>query len=119
MDNATQWSVDRLAAGKLALQLKLEASDALIEAIARHFAAHRRSMIEWAAERVQDNMVRALEEASTDSFIHRSEDWARGFQHAEELVIGTSPRELLELEPDQARSKGQILRSMVRQARQR
>jgi hypothetical protein len=119
MDHATHWSVDRLAAGNLLAQLKLDASDDLIDLVTRHFSEHRRNMVEWAAERVHDNVVRALEDASTGSFSYRSEDWVRGFQHAEALVLGMPPRELLQLEADNVRSKGQILRTMVRQSRQK
>jgi hypothetical protein len=119
MDHSTHWSVDSLAASNLLAQLKLDATDDLVGLVTRHFSEHRRNMVEWAAERVHDNVVRAMEDASTGSFSYRSEDWVRGFQHAEELVVGMTPRELLQLEADQTRSKGQILRTMVRQSRRK
>lgn len=118
MDNATQWSVDRLAASNLLAALKLDASDDLIDIVARHFAEHRRSIASWTADRIRDAIFREMEESSMSLFAHRSEDWANGFGHAEQIIMTAQPKDLLNLDPAPARSKGQILRAMVRQARQ-
>ncbi len=119
MENATQWSVDQLAASNLAAQLKLDASDDLIETISRHFAEHRRSLVGWAAEQTRFAIIQAVEAASTTFFAQRSEEWIRGFCQAEETIFTLQPRELLDFDPVPPRSKGQILRSMVREARRR
>ncbi len=119
MDNATHWSVDRLAASNLLTQLKLDASDELIDLVTRHFAEHRRSLVSWAAERTQSAIFEAMESASISLLADRDEAWARGFHHAEEMIFALDPGALLELDSGPPRSKGQFLRSMVRQARQR
>ncbi|HEY1125206.1 MAG TPA: hypothetical protein VGE65_06205 [Sphingobium sp.] len=119
MNNATHWSVDRLAASNLLAQLKLEASDDLIDLVTRHFAEHRRNLVGWAAERTQSAIVEQMEAAATSLFQHHDEDWIRGFSQAEEFVFTIEPKALLDLEPSPPRSQGQILRSMVRQARRR
>ena len=117
MSGARYWSVDQLAANRLAAELKLDATEDTIDRIAAHFADHRRDMMDWAAERIHGNAIRALESASTSNFGRHGDDWNMGFRRAEEQLLTMSPSELLSLEPDQTRSQGQILRSMVRQAR--
>ncbi len=114
---AGYWSADRLAAANLLAQLKPDAPDDMIDAVARHFADHRRSMVQWAGERTQSAIVEAMEAASTGYFAQRSEEWVRGFCQAEEIIFTLNPKELAELEPAPPRSQGQILRSMVREAR--
>ncbi|MEJ1973460.1 MAG: hypothetical protein WDM96_13655 [Lacunisphaera sp.] len=98
--------------------MKLEPTDALIDQIAHHFAEHRRNVAGWAAKRLHAGFIDALEAASTSQFPHRGEEWIRGFWQAEETVCAIQPLDLLELRTGAARSKGQILRNMVRQARQ-
>lgn len=119
MDHATHWSVDRLAASNLLAQLKLDASDDLIDLVTRHFADHRRNLVSWAAERTQSAIFEAMETASPSFFAQHEEAWAGGFRQAEEIVRTLEPETLLKLDPGPPRSKGQFLRSMVRQARQR
>ena len=118
MDHATHWSVDRLAASNLLAQMKLDASDELIDLVTRHFAEHRRNLVSWAAERTQTAIVEAIEAASTSQFAYRDEAWVRGYHHAEEIVFTLQPEALLELDPGPPRSKGQFLRAMVRRTRQ-
>lgn len=117
MTQGRYWSVDELAARKLLAMLELEETEARVGQVARHFAEHRLSIAGWAADRVHAGMVRELEDIPSSIFAAHSEDWARGFRNAEERLLTTSPRDLLEIEPEQSRSQGQILRSMVRQAR--
>lgn len=119
MDHATHWSVDRLAASNLLAQLKLEASDDLVDLVTRHFAEHRRNLVGWAAERTQSAIIERMESAATSLFTYHDEDWVRGFSQAEEVVLTIEPKALLDLEPGPPRSQGQILRSMVREARRR
>lgn len=117
MDIATQWSVDRLAASSLLARLQLDATDELLDMIARQFAEHRLAMASWAAERTQSAMIEAMEAASSAYFAHRSEEWIRGFCQAEEILCAVQPDRMLDLDPGPQRSKGQILRAMMRQAR--
>ena len=119
MDNTTQWSVDRLAASNLLAQLKLETSDDLVDLVAQHFAEHRRNLVPWAVKRMRSAIIARMESAAASLFSHHGDDWARGFAQAEEIVVTLEAKALFDFEPDPPRSKGQILRSMVRQARQR
>lgn len=117
MDHATHWSIDRLAASNLLAQLKIEASDDLVDLVTRHFSEHRRNLVSWAAERTQSAIIEAMESAAASHFVHHDEQWTRGFSQAEEIIYTLEPKSLLDLEPDAPRSPGQILRSMIRQTR--
>ncbi len=64
MDHATHWSVDELAAGNLLAQLKIDASDDLIDIVTRHFSEHRRNLVGWAAERMQSAIIEEMESAA-------------------------------------------------------
>jgi hypothetical protein len=118
MTGLRSWSVDELAANRLVAELELVATDDTVAQIAHHFAQHRRSMMEWAAQRIRDNMREALESASTSNFSRHGDAWVSGFNRAEELLLTLSPAELLSLEREQPRSQGQYLRQMIREARQ-
>ena len=119
MDHATHWSVDRLAASNLLAQLKMDASNDLIDLITSHFAEHRRNLVDWAAKRAQSAIVEEMEAAATSLFAHHDEQWIRGFSQAEQILYTLNPKALLDLDPGAPLSQGQILRSMVRQARRR
>lgn len=117
MGDSTSWSMDRLAAHNLLASLKLEQTEENLELAARHFARHRESAIEWAAERTHASMLRSLESGSTMFFDRHSAEWTDGYRFAEQQVSTMMPKDLLDLGPERARSKGQVLRALVRQAR--
>lgn len=117
MSESTSWSMDRLAAHNLLASLKVEATDDILEMAARHFARHRENAIEWAAERTHSSVVRKLEAGSAVYFDRRNGDWSDGYRFAEQQVSTMMPKELLDLGPDRTRTKGQVLRALVRQAR--
>jgi hypothetical protein len=119
MGDSTSWSMDQLAARNLLASLKVETSAGNVELAAEHFARHRQSSISWAAERVHSSTVRNLEAACGEYLVRQSVDWADGFRFAEQEVATMRPEELLELGPDRTRTKGQVLRALVRQARSR
>lgn len=119
MSDSTAWSMDRLAAQNLLARLNVETTAGNLELAAEHFARHRDDAIGWAAERAHARMVKALEAAGPMHFSNRSEDWAEGFRFAEHQVATILPEELLDLGPARIRSKGQVLRALVRQARSR
>jgi predicted amidophosphoribosyltransferase len=119
MDHTTHWSVDKLAASNLLAQLKIDAPDDLIDLVTRHFSEHRRNLVSWAAERMQSAIIEEMESSAPSLFTHHDEQWIRGFSQAEEIIYTLDPKALLDLDPDVPRSQGQILRSMVRQARRR
>jgi hypothetical protein len=117
MSESTSWSMDRLAAHNLLASLKLDTTEDNLEQAARHFARHRQSAIEWAAERTHSSMVRSLEAGSTSYFDRHSAEWTDGYRFAEQQVSTMMPKDLLDLGPERTRSKGQVLRALVRQAR--
>ena len=119
MGDSNFWSMDRLAATNLLASLKVDSSAETLDLVTEHFARHRQSSIGWAAERAHSHITHKLEAASTLYFAERSEEWADGFRYAEQQIATTMPEELLELGPDRTRTKGQVLRALVRQARQR
>jgi histidinol dehydrogenase len=117
MNEAGVWTVDQVAAAGLLAALGLEAKTDTLEKVVVHLARHRLDACEWAAERVHDAVVRRMEAASTEIFTHHDAQWTEGFRAAEHLVLTARPAELLDLEPLRARSKGQVLRAMVREAK--
>lgn len=119
MTESRIWSVDRVAATDLLTRLGLDASDDRMTLVADHFARHRSSACEWAATRIQGNVLQRLEDEAVDQLQHRSDAWADGFRSAEQAVATLSQSELLGIRDLRARTKGQMLRSMVRQARSR
>jgi hypothetical protein len=117
MSDSNIWSVDRLAAKNLLANLKLENATEITELVTEHFARHRRYSMGWAAERAHAFFSRKLQ-ATPPSYIARdNEEWMDGFRFAEQQILTTVPEEMLELGPTQTRTKGQILRGLVRQAR--
>lgn len=119
MGDSRSWSIDRLAANNLLASLKLEATSETLDVVAEHFSKHRRNSIEWAAKRVHSSVIRTLESALPPHFDRQGENWAEGARFAEHQVATMIPEDLLELPSDTARTKGQVLRAMVRQARNR
>ncbi|HJT38713.1 MAG TPA: hypothetical protein VJ762_00115 [Sphingobium sp.] len=117
MTDSDSWSVDRLAANNLLAHLGLEATADTLERVERHFAQHRRTAMEWATQRVHATIIDRFEAASQDYFLHHSEEWTEGFRFAEQQVAGMTARDLLQTDPGQPQSKGQILRHLVRHAR--
>ena len=111
--------VDRLAARRILDRLKIKVIPEIIEEVAAELAEHRKSSEQWAAGRAQSEIIRELEERSMQDFGRMCEDWANGFRAAEELVATLSLAKLLGQPIAGARSKGQVLRSMVRDARKR
>lgn len=119
MSDSKHWAIDRLAANTLFARLKLEATADMVDMAAAQFAEHRRNSISWAAERTHSSMVQRLESVSMMHGVERTDEWRSGFCHAEQQVMTMMPEDLLELGPDRTRSKGQVLRTLVRQARSR
>jgi len=117
MDDSSVWSMDRLAAANLLTELRLESSEANLEHAERHFARHRMTAMEWAAKRVQSSMIARVEAASARYFPHHSEEWAAGFCCAEQQIATVGSAEMLQIDAGKAATKGEILRRMVRRAR--
>ncbi|MGD9811965.1 MAG: hypothetical protein AB7U35_11640 [Sphingobium sp.] len=117
MSNSSIWGVDRVAAGNLAASLGLQLSEQDAERVAAHFARHRTGSYEWVARRVQANIIQMLEAASARLFDRNRAEWSDGFRNAEMVIHTAAPDELLGIESSEARSKGQVLRTMVRRAK--
>ena len=118
MDRVSHWTVDQLAANNLLAALKLEATPERLDLVTDHLAQHREDQISWAANRLQSRLIGLLEDISTRSFERHSDDFTQGFRYAEQQILTQDPRHLVDVSPKPARSQGQILRTMVRQARQ-
>ena len=117
MSESDIWSVDRIGANNLALDLGLPVTADQMEKIAAHFAHHRQGSAKWVAERVHANIVKALEEQAMPLAHQHDEDWTQGYMRAEQIVMTLAARQILDIETHQPKSKGQILRAMVRQAK--
>ncbi len=111
------WSVDRIAAADLLKSIGVEDNAERTEQVARHFARHRRTTCQWAAERVHGNILEGLERASLDLLLDHDDRWADGFHRAEQMVMTMIPEELLGIQQRPERTRGQYLRTMVRSAR--
>ena len=119
MRDTRYWEIDRLAAKRLLSRLEIEATTALVDEVAAEFAEHRIEVQQWTANRVQSRIIGALEAQSMQDFGQKNAHWADGFIAAEQLVARLSTNELLDQPYGTAQSKGQVLRSMVRGARNR
>jgi len=119
MSESKYLAVDRLAASNLLTRIGVEPTPQLLATVADQMAAHRAGAIDWAAERAHAHIVQRLEARSLDLLGHHNEDWASGFRYAEQIVWAMSAHELLGEVPAKTLSKGQVLRSMLRQARKR
>lgn len=113
------WEIDRLAASRLLGRLEIETTPAIVEEVAMEFAQHRSDVEQWVADRVQSRIVSELEERSKRDFGRMDENWNNGFSAAERLVATLMPNELLDQPYGKALTKGQVLRSMMREARKR
>lgn len=112
------WSVDRIAAINLFRMLKLEPSDQQVMIASEQFAAHRRDTDSWAASRLHTKITNQLEAASVVYFQRQGESWSDGYRAAQYELMRIFPDELIDTGPDKARTKGQVLRSMIRRNRQ-
>lgn len=117
MPAAATWEIDRIAAHKLLVSLNIEPAGEQLAGVAKMMAGHREQSMLFAAERIQSHLVRQFEAEGPRRFERESEDWARGFNYAEELLLTATPTDLLEIAPSPRRSKGQHLRNMIRTAR--
>ncbi len=111
------WDVDRLAAETMLKSIGVEATPDALASAARHFARHRREMIDWGARRARRQITQMLDMTPPPDHGRLLDGWTQGFHEAEIRVATMGDDELLDLGPEITRSRGQILRQMVRQAR--
>ncbi|MBU6267395.1 MAG: hypothetical protein KGN34_07640 [Sphingomonadales bacterium] len=117
MTPIAQWDIDRVAAMELATALQLAPDDDRLAMIAGCFSRHREHTIEWAAQRARQQIINALEAAAIEQSLRRSEAWGEGVAFAEQTVTAMSVSDILGAVPGQARSFGQILRTMIQATR--
>ena len=117
MNESNIWSIDRIAANNVALDLGLKLDAQQLERIAGHFAGHRLSACQLTIEKTQSRIVERLEAATLDYGKYHEPQWMDGFMKAEEVVLTLSPREIGDVDPGPPVSKGKLLRQMVRRAR--
>lgn len=117
MQKAGVWDVDRILAAQILTELGLERTDERVEIVARNAAQHRMSTATWAAERAHQTTLQAMAERMQSEHAMRRSEWYDGFREAEASVVVLSVSELLDAEVAPVRSRGAILRSMIRQAR--
>jgi len=93
---STNWSIDRLAATKLASALGFAGDPAVVDKIAEHFAAHRETYAAWATRNAYKNIVQALESAADEVFAHVDEGLVEGFLFTEAHLLDVIPKGLLD-----------------------
>lgn len=119
MNDSSVWSVDRIAAANLKMALGLALNEDQMERIAAHFSRHRTSAYQWAAERAQSHIVKALEAESMGAGPRYRDGWTDGYMRAEQVVMRMTRQDLIGIDTRESRTTGQVLRAMVRQARRR
>lgn len=117
MSESDIWSVDRIAASNLVVNLGMAFKPEQIERIANHFALHRQNSAKWVAERVHSNIVKALEEEAIRLSQRHGDEWSQGYMRAEQVMMTLPINAMMDIERHEPKSKGQILRAMVRQAK--
>lgn len=117
MGDITGWSVDRLAANNLLAALGVDATEERLDIAARHFSLHRETAMSLAAERARTQAIRALEQGSADRLADEPPQWGDGYRYAEEIIARLAPDDWMDMGPARARTKGQILRTLMRSAR--
>lgn len=117
MTNLDVWEVDRLAAAELIAALGGASNGDLPRIAAEAFARHRIQSHQWAAKRVHQSAVEALEAGASREFDRRDAVWTDGYRYAEHCLGACSPATLLGTAVGPVVSKGQALRRMVRTAK--
>lgn len=114
MDDTGVWDVDRLAAAELLVSLNASDHAEWAHLVARAFCKTRQQNVRWAARRVHDAAIQILEEAAIEEFVHRDAMWNEGFRFAENELSVQNPADLLGIDLAPSKSRGQVLRSMIR-----
>jgi hypothetical protein len=117
MGDENVWEVDRIAAAELLACLEKSPQADWIILAAKAFSKTRLQSYEWAARRVHQSAIKALETEAAEIFQHQEPEWTDGYRHAEECLMATSPSELLEVNTHA--SKGQVVRSFIRSTKRR
>ena len=111
------WAVDRIAAANLCRALGVEERDSAIRLIEDQLAEHRSSAFDLVIARVRTKISNQLNWYFIRHGQPRGRDFSAGFMSAQEIVEGEIVVAQREIEPIKLRSKGEMLRSAIRQAR--
>jgi hypothetical protein len=117
MTEPSTWMVDQLAAAKADKELNLGMSQIQLQHLAEIFAEHRSSTLDLGIARVETRISESIEGVLKRNY-HKSGEWSDGCRSAEATVLTTISCVIQEMKPVKHRSKGQILRSLMRQGRQ-
>lgn len=119
MANNEVWDVDRIAAAELLAALQRAPAEALAAIAEQAFSRHRTESHEWAARRVHQSAVAELDAGARREFDRRDAIWADGYRFAEQCLQACTPNELLGAVTGRSVSRGQVLRRLIRTAKQR
>jgi hypothetical protein len=119
MIDSKVWAVDRVAAANLGRALGLNLDDEQLNIAAGVLAEHRTSAFDMAVSRIRSSILERIHEVMLNAQEWRSADWSEGCRSAEHAILTITSDELLEVGPIRERSKGQILRTMLGQARKK
>lgn len=118
MTEPSTWMVDQLAAAKADAELNLGISQIQLQLLAEIFAEHRSSTLELGMARVETRISSSIEDVLKRNY-YKSGEWSDGCRSAEATIFTAISCVIQEMKPKKYRSKGQILRSLMRQGRQK
>jgi hypothetical protein len=111
--------VDKVAAVGLAREFGLSLDDDRMADLARHLADHRASSVDLALVKIRGRISDVVLRILSDARSFRSSDWSDGCRSAEASVMAVIGDVMREVQPRVPRTKGQILRDMLRHSRER
>ena len=118
MAESSVWLVDKIAAEAIIRDLGLQLGEPQIACVAERLAEHRINTFDLGASRIQSKIATTVQDV-VSAHSYRSTDWSEGCRSAEAAILTMASRLLAETKPVKQRSKGEILRTMVKKARSR
>ncbi|MGY2734776.1 hypothetical protein [Sphingomonas sp. UYP23] len=116
MTESSVWMVDQLTAAKVVRELDLNVTESQMRHLAELLAEHRINTLDLGVSRVQSKISDAIQDVLS-RHRHMTSDWSDGCRFAEAAIYTATLDAIREMKPKQQRSKGQVLRSFLRQAR--
>ena len=116
MTEKSVWMVDQLAAAKVVRELDLGITAEQTERLAALLAEHRVDTLDLGVTRIQSVISQAVRDVLLRNQ-HRDAAWCDGCRSAESAIFAATFSVVNEMRPRQNRTTGQVLRSLVRQAR--
>lgn len=116
MTEKSVWMVDQLAAAKVVRELDLGITAEQTERLAALMAEHRVDTLDLGVTRIQSVISQAVRDVLLRNQ-HRDGAWSDGCRSAESAIFAATFSVMNEMRPRQNRTTGQVLRSLIRQAR--